>query len=78
MRVYNEISLVNFSWWGGAKLNAEQLDYDELEQLDYLLSDLYPEGCSDTLVNDIMWFEFEQVCDWLGLELNDDGDIVRE
>lgn len=78
MKIYSYLCLTSFEFWGGAKLNADQLTYDELEQVDFMLEDIYPEGCQETLINDLFWFEFETVCEWLGLELNEDGDVVRD
>lgn len=76
MKVFSEISLSSFEFWGGAKLNADMLSVEELEQLDYMLEDCYSEGVSETMVNDIMWFEFEWVCEMLGYEYDVENDVV--
>ena len=76
MKVFSEISLSSFEFWGGAKLNADMLSVEELEQLDYMLEDCYSEGVSETLVNDIMWFEFEWVCEMLGYEYDVENDVI--
>lgn len=78
MKVLCEIRLVDFKFWCGAKSRAEQLSYDELEQLEYILQDIYPEGVEDTTINDLFWFDFPIVCDWLGLKLNENEDVIRE
>lgn len=76
MKVFSEINLSSFEFWGGAKLNADMLTFDELEQLDYVLEDCYNEGISETMVNDIMWFEFEWVCEMLGYVYDVENDVV--
>ena len=76
MKVFSEISLSSFEFWGGAKLNADMLSVEELEQLDYMLEDCYSEGVSETLINDIMWFEFEWVCEMLGYEYDVENDVI--
>ena len=76
MKVFSEINLSSFEFWGGAKLNADMLSVEELEQLDYMLEDCYSEGVSETLVNDIMWFEFEWVCEMLGYEYDVENDVI--
>lgn len=76
MKVFSEINLSSFEFWGGAKLNADMLSVEELEQLDYMLEDCYSEGVSETLINDIMWFEFEWVCEMLGYEYDVENDVV--
>ena len=73
MKVFSEISLSSFEFWGGAKLNADMLS---VEQLDYMLEDCYSEGVSETMVNDIMWFEFEWVCEMLGYEYDVENDVI--
>lgn len=79
MRVISEISLVNFEFWAGAKQNAEMLDYNELEQLEYILEDIYSEGMTDTLINDLFWFDFGIICEWLGYEYDEENDkIIRD
>ena len=76
MKVFSEINLSSFEFWGGAKLNADMLSVEELEQLDYMLEDCYSEGVSETLINDIMWFEFEWVCEMLGYEYDVENDVI--
>ena len=58
MKVFSEISLVSFDFWSGAKDNAKQLTYEEMEQLDYILEDIFPDGCTDTQLNDLFWLVF--------------------
>ena len=78
MKIYKEDSLTNFEFWSGARANAEQLTIEELEQLDDELQELYTDGMDETSINDLFWFEFETVCGWLGLELDENGDIIRK
>lgn len=68
MKIYKEESLRNFQFWSGAKYHADLLSYKDLEQLEFILDDLYPEGIDETTLNDIMWFDFDQILDWLGYD----------
>lgn len=66
-----EKSLKDFPFWGGAATNAAKLTDDELDQLDEILDEMNePSGdyMSTTEVNDTMCFQFEDICDWLGLD----------
>lgn len=66
-----EKKLRDFTFWGGAAINAAKLTPEELDQLDEMLDELHePSGdyMSTTEVNDWMWFDFEMVCEWLGLD----------
>lgn len=76
MKIYTEQSLANFEFWSGAKNNADMLSVEQLEQIETILEDCYPDGVDDTTINDLFWFDFETVLDWLGLALNDDGEII--
>ena len=79
MIVINDCSLTAFQWWGGAELNARMLALSELDALDNILIDLYPDGVDSTMLNDLMQFEFDFVCDLLGLRYDCDNDrIIRE
>lgn len=79
MRIINETSLTAFRWWGGAELNARMLTESELDMLDDMLIELYPNGIDSTMLNDAMRFDFDNICDLLGLVYDCDNDeIIRE
>lgn len=75
MRIYTDKSLANFEFWSGAKSNADMLSVEQLEQVEAILEDCYPEGVDETTINDLLWFDFETVAEWLGLALDDNGDL---
>lgn len=76
MTIKTEKSLWSFDFWSGAKDNADLLTYDELDQLEEILESEEQEW-TETEINDLMWFEFDTICEWLGLELNEDGELER-
>ena len=78
MKIYREDSLANFGFWSGAEANAEQLTIEELEQVTEALEELYADGMDETSINDLFWFEFETVCELLGLEMDENEDVIRE
>ena len=75
MRIYTEQSLSDFEFWCGAKCRAAQLTAKQFDQIEAILEDCYPNGVDDTFINDLFWFEFETVAEWLGLALNEAGDL---
>lgn len=77
MKIINETSLINFEFWSGAICRANQLTGEEMERLEIILDELFPEGMTDTQINDLFWFDFETICEWLCLELDDNGDVIR-
>lgn len=74
MKVSKELKLSQFEFWSGAKAFADQLTYKELDQLEHCIEELYPDGASETEINDLFWFEEETLCNWIGL----DSDEVYE
>lgn len=64
-----EKKLRDFHFWGGAASNAAKLTPKELDSIEEQLEELADEPWSITEVNDLLWFDFEDVCNkWLGLD----------
>lgn len=66
MKIYTEESLRNFEFWSGAKDTVKYLTDEELDQIEAILEDSYPEGMDETEINDFFWFEDDTIADWLG------------
>ena len=71
MKVHSEISLSDFKFWSGAVENVKSLSLDQLEEVECILDDLYPDGIDETVLNDLFWFDFDKIQDWLGIEDED-------
>ena len=69
MRITKELNLTNFEFWSGAENHS--FTYNELKDLEFHLEDLYPEGCSETTINDLFWFEKEFLCECLGIDFDE-------
>ena len=68
MKVYKEINLRNFKFWSGAKDNAETLTSEQLDIVESILEDAYPDGMEETQINDFFWFDFDTIREWLGIK----------
>ena len=68
MKVYREVSAYEFEFWSGAKDRANYLTYDEIEKIFSMLEEIYPDGMSETEVNDFFWFEEDTIAEWLGYD----------
>ena len=69
MRIYSETSLENFEAWSGAVDTLDRVrEAGKCDELESILEDLYPDGMSETELNDLLWFEPETVYEWLGIE----------
>ena len=66
MKIISDISLKDFGFWSGAKDTAEQLTDEQFDQVETVLEDLYPDGMTDTELNDIFWFESNKIYEWAG------------
>lgn len=84
MKFYYEKSLSDFEPWSGAVCRFNELTEDELDELENILEDLYPDGMEDTAVNDILWFEEDWIAeqlgykDWEHLERDHNGECTEE
>ncbi len=68
MLIKSETHVRNFRAWSGAVETLEAIrEADKLDQLEDTLNDLYPEGMTDTELNDLLWFDEETVFEWLGM-----------
>ena len=71
MKVYSEVSLIDFNFWGGAKDTVEEL-YEE--DFDIIQSAIEEMECDENGMieevdlNDIIWFERDWIARILGYE----------
>lgn len=79
MKIISEKHVKNFEPWAGAKDTFQAIeDADKMDALEATLEDLYPDGMTDTELNDLLWFEPETVYEWLGMTTTDDEDEADE
>lgn len=66
MIVTSDISLRNFEGWSGGESTLATLSYDQIDTLQFILEDAYPEGIDETHLNDILRFETDWIAELLG------------
>lgn len=67
MKVIKEVCRANdFDFWSGAKDTVKYLTDDEVEQIFDMLDEYYPDGMTETQVNDFFWFDDDTIAEWLG------------
>lgn len=72
LKIYVDTT-ANFKPWSGAVSTYEAIEEEnKLDDLDFLLEELYPEGISEGQLNDILWFDSDWVFAQLGI-----GDMVE-
>ena len=68
MKIYKELDLTNFEPWSGAVDTYDTIyNADKLNDLEFLLEELYPDGIEETQLNDLLWFESEWLLESLGI-----------
>jgi hypothetical protein len=70
MKTFNEnTTLVDFDAWSGAIDTKDRIiNEGKAEDFDNLIEELYPDGLSETALNDLLWFEDEWIFESLGIE----------
>ncbi len=67
MKIYSETSLKNFHFWSGAKDTVKFLTDSEMDFLESILeTEIFPDGASETEINDFFWFEDDMIAEILG------------
>ena len=77
MTITYELDLNRFEAWSGAKETLERIQREgKCTELENILEELYPDGMTETELNDLLWFEPETVYEWLGIR--SEGQIEKE
>jgi hypothetical protein len=76
MKTMNEnLTLADFDAWSGAKDTKETiLNANKGEEFDNLIEELYPDGLTDTQLNDILWFEPDWLYEQLGISEEEENE----
>lgn len=71
MKTINEnLSLENFQAWSGAKDTKKTIIKNgKAEEFNYLIEELYPDGITETQLNDILWHDSTWVYETLGIRV---------
>lgn len=68
MQVVKETTLKDFEFWCGGASTSSYLTSEELDIVEGILEDMYPDGIYETDLNDFFWFECDTIAEWLGYE----------
>jgi hypothetical protein len=79
MKITNDLSIVNFDAWSGAKDTKETiLKHNKERDFEYLIEELYPDGLTDTQLNDLLWFDSEWIFESLGIDEDEEESEEEE
>jgi hypothetical protein len=69
MKVFNETTLENFNAWSGAvHTKSIIVENNKCCEFNEMIEELYPDGLSESELNDILWFEDEWIFESIGIE----------
>ena len=69
MKITSEMNLKNFKAWSGAKDTLNKLiELDKCDELEFILESEYPNGLTNTQLNDLLWFDKDWIYETLGIE----------
>ena len=72
MIIKKEERLADFEFWSGACFLADKLTEDDFSTVESFLEENFPDGMTDTEINDFFWFDGDVVAQILGYE-DEDG-----
>ena len=68
MTITYELDLNSFQAWSGAKDTLDRIQREgKCAELENVLEELYPDGMTETELNDLLWFDSESVYEWRGI-----------
>lgn len=68
MTITYELDLNSFKAWSGAIDTLDRIKREgKCEELESILEDTYPNGMTETELNDLLWFDPDEIYSWLGL-----------
>ena len=71
--INNNQTLQNFNAWSGAVDTKERIISEgKADEFDSLIEELYPEGLTETQLNDILWFEEDWIFEMLGIKIDEE------
>lgn len=60
--------------WGGAEDRINELTSEQIDELESVLEDYFPDIPSDSDINDFIWFEEDTWKTWIGLDEDEEDD----
>lgn len=79
MKITQDFDLASFQAWSGAVDTKNRIIEEGKERdFEYLVDECYPEGMTETQMNDLLWFEDEWIFKQLGIKDEDEDEEDEE
>lgn len=68
MKITYDLNLKRFQAWGGGIPTLGRVkEHGKCRELEAVLEELYPDGMTETELNNLLWFDAEEVFKWCGI-----------
>lgn len=75
MLIKKEMSICEFEAWSGAKTTLDTIIANNKEtEFECLIEECYPNGLTDTELNDLLWFNNDWIYEQLGISDEEEED----
>ena len=72
--ICNHYELADNLWSQGYRNYCDFIDMGYGEELMNLLEEVFPDGATDTEINDFLWFEYDYICEYLGIKEDEEDE----
>lgn len=72
MKITQEVALKDFEFWAGAKHTRALITNEEMDLLEGMIEDIFPDGIDETKLNDLFWFDTDFIAEILGYESDEE------
>ena len=68
MKIISEIGIADFKAWSGAVETKEAIvNAGKCDEFDSYIEEIYPDGLTDTELNDMLWLQDDWIFEALGI-----------
>ena len=79
MTITYELDLNSFQAWSGAVDTKNRIiEEGKADLFNAIVEDIFPDGCTETEMNDFLWFDDEQIFEWLGISDDEEEEEEEE
>ena len=79
MQITYELDLKSFKAWSSGRDTLDRIiEEDMCEDLEFILEDIFPDGMTETQLNDLLWFDADTVFEWLGISDEEEEEEEEE
>lgn len=68
MKIIQEMDFSEFEPWSGAKDTYNRIcECDKENEMENYIEEIFPDGCTDTELNDLLWYDSDNIYEYLGI-----------